>query len=117
MPNNDVILRFNNVTFAHGRRKILSEVGFTVRRGTKLTLMGQNGAGKSTMFQMIIGTYQPEDGTISLEEGLSIAIARQASVTMVTENPRRAASSADQATQKSSASPHSASPRAPIVAR
>ena len=77
MPNNDVILRFNNVTFAHGRRKILSEAGFTVRRGTKLTLMGQNGAGKSTMFQMIIGTYQPEEGTISLEEGLSIAIARQ----------------------------------------
>ncbi len=77
MPNNDVILRFNKVIFAHGRRKILDGADFSVRRGTKLTLMGQNGAGKSTMFQMIMGAFQPEEGVITMEKGLSIAVGRQ----------------------------------------
>lgn len=77
MPNNDVILRFNKVSFSYGRKKILNEVDFSVRRGTKLTLMGQNGAGKSTIFQMIMGDIQPEEGKVIIENGLSIAIGKQ----------------------------------------
>ena len=50
---NEVILRFNNVTFVYGKKPILSEATFSVRRGAKITLMGQNGAGKSTMFRLI----------------------------------------------------------------
>lgn len=78
MSNNDVILRFNKVSFAYGRKKILDEAVFSVRRGMKLTLMGQNGAGKSTIFQMITGEREPEDGTIIMEKGLSIAVGKQA---------------------------------------
>ncbi|MGB7958158.1 MAG: ATP-binding cassette domain-containing protein [Minisyncoccia bacterium] len=78
MPKDEVILRFNKVSFAYGRKKILDEVVFSVRRGMKLTLMGQNGAGKSTIFQMITGELQPEDGTIIMEKGLSIAVGKQA---------------------------------------
>jgi len=52
---NEVILRFSNVTFVYGKKPILSEATFSVRRGAKITLMGQNGAGKSTMFQLIAG--------------------------------------------------------------
>lgn len=78
MPNNDVILRFNKVSFAYGRKRILTEAVFSVRRGMKLTLMGQNGAGKSTIFQMITGEREPEDGTIIMEKGLSIAVGKQA---------------------------------------
>ena len=77
MPNTDVILRFNKVSFAYGRKKILDEVVFSVRRGMKLTLMGQNGAGKSTIFQMITGEIQPEEGAIIIEKGLSIAVGKQ----------------------------------------
>ncbi len=77
MPNTDVILRFNKVSFAYGRKKILDEVVFSVRRGMKLTLMGQNGAGKSTIFQMIMSELQPEEGTIIIEKGLSIAVGKQ----------------------------------------
>jgi ATP-binding cassette subfamily F protein 3 len=77
MPNDDVILRFNKVSFSHGRKKILNEVDFSVRRGMKMTLMGQNGAGKSTIFQMITGDFQPEDGVITIEKGLSIAVGKQ----------------------------------------
>ena len=74
---NEVILRFNNVTFEFGKKKILDEAVFTVRRGSKITLMGQNGAGKTTIFQMIEGAIKPEEGTIAIEEGLTMARARQ----------------------------------------
>jgi ATPase subunit of ABC transporter with duplicated ATPase domains len=74
----DVIVRFEKVSFDFGIKKpILSEVDFSVRRGAKITLMGQNGGGKSTLFKLILGEYQPEDGIIHISKGLSIAIGRQ----------------------------------------
>ncbi|MDR3581763.1 MAG: ABC-F family ATP-binding cassette domain-containing protein [Candidatus Pacebacteria bacterium] len=77
MPNNEVILRFNNVSFEYGKKKILDEATFSVRRGAKLTLMGQNGAGKSTMFQMITGNLTVEEGDIIIEKDLTMGIAKQ----------------------------------------
>lgn len=72
------VVRFEGVSFEYGHTKpILSEVDFVVRRGAKLTLMGQNGAGKSTIFSLITGAAEPEEGTIHRAHGLSIAIARQ----------------------------------------
>lgn len=74
----DVILRFDEVSFGYSPIKpILKEAGFTVRRGNKITLMGQNGAGKSTIFSLITKESQPEDGLISINNNLSIAIAKQ----------------------------------------
>lgn len=74
----DVIVRFEKVSFDFGIKKpILSEVDFSVRRGAKLTLMGQNGGGKSTLFKLILGEYQAEEGIIHIFKGLSIAIGRQ----------------------------------------
>jgi ATPase subunit of ABC transporter with duplicated ATPase domains len=77
MPNNEVILRFNNVTFEYGKKKILDEATFSVRRGAKVTLMGQNGAGKSTMFQLITGDLKTEEGNVIMEEELTFAISKQ----------------------------------------
>jgi ATPase subunit of ABC transporter with duplicated ATPase domains len=72
------VLRFEDISFEYGHMKpILEEVSFVVRRGAKLTLMGQNGAGKSTIFSLITGDASPEDGTIHRAHGLSIAISRQ----------------------------------------
>ena len=65
MPKNEVILRFNEATFEYGRRPILLEADFSVREGSKITLMGQNGAGKSTIFQLITGALKPEAGMIT----------------------------------------------------
>lgn len=74
----DVIVRFDNISFEWGVNKpILDEVSFTIRRGMKFTLMGQNGAGKSTIFGLISGTNIPESGTINVVKGVSIASARQ----------------------------------------
>ncbi len=74
----DTIVRFEDVAFEHGPRKsILEDVSFPIRRGAKITLMGQNGAGKSTIFGLIVGAIKPEDGEIHIEKGLSIALSRQ----------------------------------------
>lgn len=74
----DTIVRFEKVSFEWGVNKpILDEVSFGIRRGTKLTLMGQNGAGKSTIFGLITKAYTPESGIINIVNGVSIALSRQ----------------------------------------
>ena len=74
----ETIVRFDNISFEWGVNKpILDGVSFAIRRGMKFTLMGQNGAGKSTIFGLISGLYAPESGIINVVKGISIASARQ----------------------------------------
>lgn len=76
--NSETIVRFDKVSFEWGVNKpILDEVSFTVRRGVKFALMGQNGAGKSTIFGLIARNNTPESGTINVVNGVSIAMSRQ----------------------------------------
>ena len=50
-PSNETVVRFNNVSFKFDNgRIILDEVDFSIRKGSKITIMGQNAAGKSTIF-------------------------------------------------------------------
>lgn len=71
-------MRFDKVSFAYGHNKpILDEVDFSVRQGTKITLMGQNGAGKSTIFNLIMGTIEQESGHIHCATRITVAAARQ----------------------------------------
>ncbi|MFA6445692.1 MAG: ABC-F family ATP-binding cassette domain-containing protein, partial [Candidatus Paceibacterota bacterium] len=65
-------------SFEFGHNKpILDEVSFSVRKGMKITLMGQNGAGKSTIFGLITGTHRPEHGRVVVGQGVTIAISKQ----------------------------------------
>ncbi len=74
----DVVLRFNKVTFGYTSSKpLLREAEFSVRERAKITLMGQNGAGKSTIFKMITGELQPEEGAINIRQDVTVAIAKQ----------------------------------------
>lgn len=78
MSRGETIVRFDEVSFEYGVNKpILDEVSFSIRRGGKLTLMGQNGAGKSTIFGLITGANVPESGIINIVKGVSIATSRQ----------------------------------------
>ncbi len=78
MPPGDVIVRFEHVSFDFGIKKpILSEVDFSVRRGVKYTIMGQNGAGKSTILKLIAQEHAPQDSKVVIAPGLTIATARQ----------------------------------------
>jgi ATPase subunit of ABC transporter with duplicated ATPase domains len=74
----EAIIRFDKVSFEWGVNKpILDEVSFSIRRGVKLTLMGQNGAGKSTIFGLIMGISAPESGIINRVNGITVASGRQ----------------------------------------
>lgn len=74
----EVIIRFDEVTYEYEDRKpVLTEASFSVRDGAKLTLMGQNGAGKSTIFGLIRGDLKPLSGRVSIGNSLTIGTARQ----------------------------------------
>ena len=78
MPRAEHIINFSDVSFEFGIHKpILDEVNFSVREGMKVTLMGQNGAGKSTIFGLIMDELKPESGRVNRAPGLTIATARQ----------------------------------------
>jgi len=78
MPGDEIIVKFNKVSFEYGPNKpILNEADFTVRRGTKITLMGQNGSGKTTIFGLLTGALTPENGAINIANKLTIATAKQ----------------------------------------
>ncbi|MFA6394135.1 MAG: ATP-binding cassette domain-containing protein [Patescibacteria group bacterium] len=74
----EVILRFDEVHFEYQENKpILDGVSFSARRNAKITLMGQNGAGKSSIFALITGELKPKSGRVSITNGATIATARQ----------------------------------------
>lgn len=78
MGKNDVAVRFNKVSFEFGREKpILNEASFSLRSGTKITLMGQNGAGKSTILNIITGALKEDSGSVYVDPSLKIAYAKQ----------------------------------------
>lgn len=77
-PQGDTVLRFDEVSFEYGHNKpILDEVDFSVRKGSKVTIMGQNGAGKSTIFGLITRALKPESGSLSINAQTTVAISRQ----------------------------------------
>jgi ATP-binding cassette subfamily F protein 3 len=78
MSKDEVILRFEEVGFEYEPNKpILEEVSFSVRKNSKITIMGQNGGGKSTIFGLMTRARKPESGNVFIAQGLTIAIARQ----------------------------------------
>jgi ATP-binding cassette subfamily F protein 3 len=72
-----VILRFDKVSFEYGQKPILHEADFSVRQGSKITLMGQNGAGKTTIFHLITRALTPDAGKINVDQDLTMALSRQ----------------------------------------
>src|SRR5690242_5591806 len=78
MAENETIVRFDKVSFNFEFNKpILDEVSFSVRKGMKIALMGQNGAGKSTIFKLMTGKLKPDSGDISIDRSLTVATAHQ----------------------------------------
>lgn len=78
MDHGNVIIRFNGVTFGYDEENpIMDQVDFSVRENAKITLMGQNGAGKSTIFKLLTGELKPKVGGVHITQGASIAIGQQ----------------------------------------
>lgn len=64
---NDVILSIRGMSKSFGRNRVLDRINLDVKPGTVMGLMGENGAGKSTMMKCLFGTYQKDEGKIFLE--------------------------------------------------
>ena len=59
-------VEFAHVTFGYGERQVLKDFSMTVKQGEQVTLVGRTGAGKSTVFKLLLGLYQPEAGTVTI---------------------------------------------------
>ncbi len=60
----DVVL--SHVTFGYGERTVLRGLSFTVKQGEQVTPIGRTGAGKSTVFRLLLGLYHPQEGSITI---------------------------------------------------
>ena len=60
----DVVL--SHVTFGYGERTVLRDLSFTVKQGEQVTPIGRTGAGKSTVFRLLLGLYHPQEGSITI---------------------------------------------------
>ena len=59
-------VEFAHVTFGYGERHVLKDFSMTVKQGEQVTLVGRTGAGKSTVFKLLLGLYQPEAGMVTI---------------------------------------------------
>jgi ribose transport system ATP-binding protein len=64
---NDVLLKATGIAKSFPGVRALDGVNLTVRRGRLNALLGENGAGKSTMMNILAGVFPPDAGTVTLE--------------------------------------------------
>jgi ATP-binding cassette subfamily B multidrug efflux pump len=62
--DSDVLVDFNNVTFAYDDKNVVENLSFSIKKGEQVTLSGRTGAGKSTIFKLLLGLYEPENGSV-----------------------------------------------------
>ena len=60
----DIVL--SHVTFGYKSRPVLRDFSMTVKEGEQVTLIGRTGAGKSTVFRLLLGLYRPEAGSVTI---------------------------------------------------
>ena len=62
----DIVLSIRGMSKSFGRNRVLDHINLDLKRGSVMGLMGENGAGKSTMMKCLFGTYQKDEGKIYL---------------------------------------------------
>jgi ATP-binding cassette subfamily B multidrug efflux pump len=60
-------VELKNVTFGYDDRIILDHINIRVQKGEQVTLSGRTGAGKSTIFKLLLGLYEPQDGQVLIK--------------------------------------------------
>ena len=65
-------VELTHVTFGYGEKHVLNDFSLTVKQGEQVTLVGRTGAGKSTVFKLLLGLYPPESGTVTIG-GVNVA--------------------------------------------
>ncbi len=71
------ILTLNNISLAYGHHPLLTGVELRVDRGERVCLVGRNGTGKSTLFRLLSGEAQADEGEIRYKDTLRVSYLRQ----------------------------------------
>jgi phosphonate transport system ATP-binding protein len=66
------MLAYRAVAHAYGTRRVLDGVTFAVRRGERVALLGPSGAGKTTLFRLAYGAFEPSAGSVAID-GIDLA--------------------------------------------
>jgi len=66
------VITLSNISLRHGSQILYVDASMSIFRGEKIGLVGPNGAGKSTIFRMIVGQQSPDEGTVSIDKGLTV---------------------------------------------
>ena len=75
------MINLNNIALRRGRQVLIENASLQVHAGQRLGLIGANGCGKSSLFAMLLGELEPDDGELSLDSDDVIAHVAQESPT------------------------------------
>jgi len=66
------VIRARNVSYAYGDEQVINNFSIKIMRGDRIGLIGNNGVGKTTLLQLLLGRLEPQSGTLKLGTGLEI---------------------------------------------
>jgi ATPase subunit of ABC transporter with duplicated ATPase domains len=66
------VIRLDSISKHHGQQILFMDASASVNRGEKIGLVGPNGSGKTTVFRLIVGEEQPDNGAVMIDSGLTI---------------------------------------------
>ena len=72
-----ILLSIQNVTKSFGMNTVLKDINLTLQSGQRMGLVGANGTGKSTLFRLISGQMEPDEGSISIVKGMRVGLLTQ----------------------------------------
>ena len=72
-----ILLTVQNVTKSFAMNTVLKDVSLTLQAGSRMGLVGANGTGKSTLFRLISGAMEPDEGSISIAKDARVGLLTQ----------------------------------------
>ena len=72
-----IALSTENLSISFGMKEILTGVSFAADEGDRIGIIGNNGCGKSTLFKLILGELDADEGAVYISKGKTVGILRQ----------------------------------------
>src|ERR1051326_4632759 len=66
------MIRLDNISKQNGHQILFIDASMGIQKGEKVGLVGPNGTGKTTLFRMITGQEQPDDGLVAIDAGMTV---------------------------------------------